>query len=110
MYIESEITMKIASINDCTTESVSHNKAIHKKVFIGPGETSEITNIAQAHFPPSEHVSDHTHPDMIEFFYVEKGTGIIRINQKEYPLNTGYLCNGRTQRRTRTNELQLILH
>jgi mannose-6-phosphate isomerase-like protein (cupin superfamily) len=53
------------------------------------GELPGLTNFSQARFAPGQTASAHAHYDMCEVFFVEAGSGIIRINNREYPLLPG---------------------
>lgn len=81
--------MKLVSLMNLPNFSVSHNPALQKKVMLQPGDLPNLIYFSQAEFPPGEVASAHSHTDMSEVFFVESGTGIIRINEREYPLQTG---------------------
>ena len=81
--------MKLTSLNDLPQEAVSHNPEIKKKVMLQFGDLPHLTNFSQARFAPSQSAAAHAHQDMCEVFFVESGSGLIRINGKEYPLLPG---------------------
>lgn len=81
--------MKIISLSDLPIENVSHNAEIKKKVMLRLGDLPHLTNFSQAKFPPGAVATAHSHQDMCEVFFIEEGEGIIRIDGKEYSLQTG---------------------
>jgi quercetin dioxygenase-like cupin family protein len=81
--------MKFTSLNRLPEESVVHNPAIKKKVMLRLGDLPHLTNFSQSRFAPGQIAAAHAHQDMAEVFFVEAGTGIIRIDSEEYPLEVG---------------------
>lgn len=81
--------MKITSLNTLPPDSVSHNPAIQKKVMLKAGELPHLTNFSQAKFAPGQVAAAHAHRDMCEVFFVSQGSGLIRVNGTDYPLETG---------------------
>jgi quercetin dioxygenase-like cupin family protein len=81
--------MKITSLDDLPEEPVSHNPEIKKKVMLRLGDLPHLTNFSQSRFAPGQTAPAHAHQDMCEVFFVESGSGIIRINGKDYPLVAG---------------------
>ena len=81
--------MKLTSLNALTEESVSHNPAIKKKVMLRLGDLPHLTNFSQARFAPGQIAAAHAHDNMCEVFFVEAGSGVIRIDDREYPLHEG---------------------
>lgn len=81
--------MKWAALSQIAEESVSHNPAINKKVMLRLGDLPHLTNFSQACFAPGQIATAHAHADMCEVFFVEAGTGVIRVNQQDYPLTVG---------------------
>jgi mannose-6-phosphate isomerase-like protein (cupin superfamily) len=81
--------MKITNLNDIPEKSVSHNPEIKKKVMLSLGDLPHLTNFSQAIFAPGQVATAHQHEDMCEVFFVEAGEGIIRINEREFPLQQG---------------------
>ncbi len=53
------------------------------------GELGNITNFAQAVFPPGEIAYQHSHEAMEEVFFVESGRGEILIDGINYALEPG---------------------
>lgn len=81
--------MKWAALSQIAEESVSHNPAINKKVMLRLGDLPHLTNFSQARFAPGQIATAHAHADMCEVFFVEAGTGVICVNQQDYPLTVG---------------------
>ncbi|BBD60486.1 cupin 2 domain-containing protein [Nostoc sp. HK-01] len=81
--------MITTSLNNLPEESVSHNPDIKKKVMLRLGDLPHLTNFSQARFAPGHTAPAHTHRDMCEVFFVEAGSGIIRVDNQEYPLLPG---------------------
>ncbi|NJK48585.1 cupin domain-containing protein [Candidatus Gracilibacteria bacterium] len=81
--------MKLTSLNQLPEQTVSHNRAIKKKVMLNTGDLPHLTNFSQATFSPGQVASGHFHQDMCEVFFVEAGEGIIKIDGKTYPLEKG---------------------
>jgi quercetin dioxygenase-like cupin family protein len=81
--------MKRTALNDLPEESVSHNPAIKKKVMLRLGDLPHLTNFSQARFAPGQVAAAHAHADMCEVFFVEAGSGVIRVEQQEYALTAG---------------------
>ena len=81
--------MKIVSVSQLPEEPVSHNPEIKKKVLLMPGDLPHLTNFSQARFAPHQAAAAHVHRDMHEVFFVESGTGLIRVDGAEHPLTPG---------------------
>lgn len=81
--------MKLTALNALPEESVSHNPAIKKKVMLRLGDLPHLTNFSQACFAPGQVATAHAHLDMCEVFFVEAGSGVIRIDGQDYPLVPG---------------------
>ena len=81
--------MKIVSLSQLETTSVSHNPKIGKKTLLSYGELGPITNLSQAVFPVGEVAGEHSHADMAEVFMINSGVGVIVVDGKEYPLSAG---------------------
>ena len=81
--------MKIVSLKNLPEEQNSHNPQITKKVMIKNGEVPHLTNLTQATFPPGVLANEHTHQDMYEIFFIEKGSANIKINGKSYKMEIG---------------------
>ena len=81
--------MKLIKISDVPETPVSHNAKIRKKVIVGDGEISHVTNLSRAVFPPGEKAGSHLHNDIAEVFTCESGVGEIRINDVGYVFAPG---------------------
>ena len=81
--------MKLTSLSELTSEPVSHNPAIKKRVMLRLGDLPHLTNFSQASFAPGQIAAAHAHYDMCEVFFVESGSGVICIDGKDYPLQQG---------------------
>ncbi|HEY9749623.1 MAG TPA: cupin domain-containing protein [Allocoleopsis sp.] len=81
--------MKLTSLSNLAAEQVSHNPAIQKKVMLRSGDLPHLTNFSQSYFAPGQVATAHAHQDMCEVFFVESGSGVIRIDGQEYPLQPG---------------------
>lgn len=81
--------MILTSLNNLPEESVSHNPEIKKKVMLRLGDLPHLTNFSQARFAPGQTATAHAHQDMCEVFFVEAGSGVIRVDNQEYPLIPG---------------------
>lgn len=104
--------MKYNSLNQATTQVVSHNPAIQKKVLLVKGDLPGLTNFSQAIFTPGQVAEAHFHHDMAEVFFVESGQGVIKINNQDYLLETG-ICvvvePGEVHEVTNTGTTDLII-
>ena len=72
--------MKLLSLKDIPSQSVSHNNQISKRVWLANYEFGNITQLAQSVFPSGEKVTKHSHPDMGEVFMVQSGEGLITVD------------------------------
>lgn len=81
--------MKIRSLDNLPDEPNTHNPKITKKVLIKKGIVPKLTNFTQAIFPPGEIAPGHSHQDMFEIFFIEKGQGKIKINGMLHDLKEG---------------------
>jgi quercetin dioxygenase-like cupin family protein len=81
--------MKITNLNQISSQIVSHNPEIKKKVMLASGDLPHLTNFSQATFTPGQIASNHCHRDMSEVFFVESGEGIISIDGKNFALDRG---------------------
>lgn len=81
--------MKIISLSNLPEEQVSHNPEIKKKVMLRHGDLPHLTNFSQSYFAPGQQAKAHAHSDMHEVFFVEAGSGVIRIDGNEYLLQPG---------------------
>lgn len=81
--------MKHVSLDALSEQTVSHNPAIKKKILLHPGEVPHVTGFSQASFPPGEVAHLHLHDDMHEVFYVLRGNGRMRVDEKEFSISEG---------------------
>ena len=81
--------MKFTSLNDLSSEAVSHNPEIKKKVMLRFGDLPYLTNFSQARFAPGQSASAHAHQDMCEVFFVESGSGLIIVDNEKFSLLPG---------------------
>ncbi len=81
--------MKMTQLDQLPEQTVSHNREIKKKVMLGFGELPHLTNFSQARFAPGQIATGHHHKDMYEVFFIESGSGIIRVNGTDYTLEPG---------------------
>ncbi|NCO74732.1 MAG: cupin domain-containing protein [Cyanobacteria bacterium] len=78
--------MKYISLNKLPIKSVSHNVNIKKKTILKKGNIPHLTNFSQAVFTSGQIANIHSHNDMWEVFFVQSGSGIIKVNGSEYLL------------------------
>jgi mannose-6-phosphate isomerase-like protein (cupin superfamily) len=81
--------VKHVALSQISEESVSHNPEIRKKVMLRWGDLPHLTNFSQARFAPGQVASAHAHSDMCEVFFVEAGTGIIKVDGQAFDLKAG---------------------
>jgi mannose-6-phosphate isomerase-like protein (cupin superfamily) len=81
--------MKVITIKDIETTNAYFNPKIKKHVVLSDGELDNIYSFALAVIPPNEVSRAHAHENMSEVFFVQSGTGIIRINNKDFELTEG---------------------
>ncbi|WP_287281206.1 cupin domain-containing protein, partial [Okeania sp. SIO2G5] len=81
--------MKYVDINQLPIKNVSHNPAIKKQVMLNTGDVSNLIYFSQACFKPGHIAAGHSHNDMSEIFFVEKGEGTITVNETVHRLETG---------------------
>ena len=81
--------MKITSLANLPPQQVSHNPEIVKKVMLGDRDIPHLTNFSQATFAPGQIASAHSHRDMSEVFFVSAGSGMMRVEGREYELTPG---------------------
>ena len=81
--------MKLTNLSQLPSQQVSHNPEIKKKVMLAFGDIPHLTNFSQAVFAPEQIASKHRHRDLNEVFFVQSGTGIIRVNDREFILTPG---------------------
>lgn len=81
--------MKIATLQNIVSESVSHDPSILKKVIAKNGDIPHITQIAQTILKPGDIVKEHVHADLYEVFYVESGEMTVTVNGVQTTLSNG---------------------
>jgi len=81
--------MKHVRLDQTPEAPVSHNPDIKKRVLLRPGDLPGLTNFSQARFRPQQVAAGHSHPDMVEVFWVEAGQGMITIDGDSYDLSPG---------------------
>ena len=81
--------MKINHLKQLETQTVSHNRAISKKVMLSYDDIAPITQFAQATFPPGTKAPAHSHSDMIEVFFIEQGSGRIIVDGQSHEISAG---------------------
>ncbi len=81
--------MKITSLKTIPEVETSHNKDIKKRVMISKGAMPLVTQIAQVVFKPGQIAEKHIHDDMFETFYIERGEGIVAIDDTNVALEKG---------------------
>mmetsp|Transcript_21055 Transcript_21055/g.34776 ORF Transcript_21055/g.34776 Transcript_21055/m.34776 type:complete len:119 (-) Transcript_21055:42-398(-) len=83
----------VSGLDDVPVEYVNHPSTcgrIEKKVMIRNGAVPNLTNFSQATFKPNQVAAEHSHKDMWEVFFCERGTGQIKVdNDKIYVLKPG---------------------
>jgi mannose-6-phosphate isomerase-like protein (cupin superfamily) len=57
--------------------------------MIPQGVIPTLAQFSQVSFQPGEVATEHKHDDMYEIFLVESGSGVIKINEQQYPLEKG---------------------
>ena len=81
--------MKIVSLADIPEEGVSHNPEIKKQVLLARGLVPHLTNFSRSRLSPGQVARAHKHAGMYEVFFVESGTGVIKVDDLEQPLQRG---------------------
>lgn len=72
--------MTISRLADLPWESISHDPAIKKQVFLRNGDLGPVTQFARAVFKPGQLAPGHIHQDMGEVFLVLEGTLTITLD------------------------------
>ena len=81
--------MKRVTLADVPEEGVSHDPEIRKRVLLRRGDVPRLTNFSRATFLPGQAARAHSHPNMSEVFFVERGAGVIRVDGAEQALAPG---------------------
>lgn len=104
--------MKITNLQKIQEQAVSHNREIKKKVMLKMGDLPHLTNFSQARFAPGQVASAHAHQDICEVFFVESGSGTIKVDSKVYDLQPGVCIAveaGETHELKNTGLTELVL-
>jgi mannose-6-phosphate isomerase-like protein (cupin superfamily) len=80
--------MKKISLNDISTEPVSHDPGLKKKILIR-GISLYLKSISHIVLKPGDNVTEHSHSDFLEAFYCIRGSAIFRIEGKSVAVKTG---------------------
>ncbi|MDT7605044.1 MAG: hypothetical protein QOF61_3041 [Acidobacteriota bacterium] len=81
--------MKRVSLADVPEEGVSHNLEIKKRVLLRRGDVPRLTNFSRARLAPGQVARAHEHTGMHEVFFVESGTGAMKVDGEELRLEAG---------------------
>lgn len=104
--------MKIVSLADVPAEGVSHNPEIEKRVMLRRGDVPHLTNFSRTRLAPGQVASAHEHADMHEVFYVERGAGVMKVDDEELRLEAGVcvaVAPGERHEIANTGEDNLVL-
>jgi quercetin dioxygenase-like cupin family protein len=81
--------MKRVALHEIREEGVSHDPEIKKQVLLRKGDLPHLTNFARSRLSPGQVSSAHYHADMYEVFFVESGSGLMRIDGHTEHLEPG---------------------
>ncbi len=81
--------MKVTSLSQLKNQALVHNPKIKKRIMISSGMLDHMTHFSRAVFPAGERVDAHRHKDMAEVFFVQSGSGEIRIEGESFQLRPG---------------------
>ena len=81
--------MKRVSLDALPREGVSHDPEIIKQVLLRRGDVPHLTAFSRATLKPGQSASAHEHRDMFEVFFVESGSGVIKIAETAHELAAG---------------------
>lgn len=81
--------MKKVSLADLAREGVSHDPQITKQVMLRRGDVPHLTAFSRSTLLPGQSARAHEHRDMFEVFFVESGTGRMKIANAEHDLARG---------------------
>jgi quercetin dioxygenase-like cupin family protein len=104
--------MKKVSLAEVPEEGVSHNPQITKQVLLRRGDVPHLTNFSRSRLAPNQTASAHAHASMHEVFYVERGAGVMRINDEELRLEAGVcvaVSPGERHEIANTGDAELVL-
>jgi mannose-6-phosphate isomerase-like protein (cupin superfamily) len=104
--------MKKVSLANLPEEGVSHNPEIRKRVMLRRGDVPHVTNFSRSRLAPGQTARSHAHTDMHEVFYVESGSGLMRVDGEEFELEAGVcvaVSPGERHEITNTSAGELVL-
>jgi quercetin dioxygenase-like cupin family protein len=81
--------MKITSLDDIADEGVSHNPEIRKQVLLRRGDVPPLMNFSRSRIAAGQIARAHRHADMCEIFFVESGSGTMKVDGQEHQLRAG---------------------
>lgn len=81
--------MKKMSLSELPREGVSHDPQIAKQVLLRRGDVPHLMSFSRATLAPGQTARAHEHVDMFEVFFVESGSGAMRIGGAEHELVSG---------------------
>jgi mannose-6-phosphate isomerase-like protein (cupin superfamily) len=83
--------MKLVSLAEVPVLGVSHDELITKQVMLKRGDVPHMTHFSLTLLSPGQTTSPHRHTDLYEGFFVASGSGMIKVENSEYPLESGLL-------------------
>lgn len=104
--------MKKVSLADVPEEGISHNPEIKKRVLLRRGDVPHLANFSRALLAPGQTARAHAHASLHEVFYVEQGTGLMKIDDEELLLEHGVcvvVLPGEQHEITNTCDADLVL-
>jgi mannose-6-phosphate isomerase-like protein (cupin superfamily) len=104
--------MKRVSLAELPEEGVSHNPEIKKRVMLRRGDVPHLTNFSRSRLAPGRTARAHAHADMHEVFYVERGAGVMRVDEEELRLEPGVcvaVSPGERHEIENTGDVDLVL-
>ncbi|MFC1653865.1 cupin domain-containing protein [Patescibacteria group bacterium] len=81
--------MKHINISDLPDIPTSHNKNMLKKVIAKRGDIPHMPQIGRVTIKSGDVAENHSHPDMYEVFYIEKGQGNLKLDGKDKTFKAG---------------------
>ena len=81
--------MMISSLDDIAEEGVSHNPEIRKQVLLKRGDVPHLMNFSRSRIASGQIARAHLHTDMCEIFFVESGSGLMRVDGQEHQVRIG---------------------
>ena len=81
--------MKITSLDNIAEEGVSHNPEIRKQVLLKRGDVPHLMNFTRSCLAAGQTARAHRHGDMCEIFFVESGSGTIKVDGQAHQLCAG---------------------